>query len=135
MDVNQRFGDQCPNILALVDVVLALPASSAICERGFSVMKRLKSNIRSSLLHDSLVDQLRIIIHSPSVEDFDPTPAIHLWAGASERARRPDQAPYGPRVRACLDSSESDLESDSGSESQSEPESPMIVSDSARLSD
>ena len=49
-DVNKRFQEGHTNILALVDIVLTLPASSADAERGFSKLKMTKSDLRSSVL-------------------------------------------------------------------------------------
>ena len=37
------------NVLQLIDLVLSLPASSADCERGFSLAKVIKSDWRSRL--------------------------------------------------------------------------------------
>ncbi|ELU14253.1 hypothetical protein CAPTEDRAFT_191662 [Capitella teleta] len=39
-------------------------------------------------------DLLTIQLCSPSIEDFDPTEAIHLW---NNSARRPHAKPYGSR--------------------------------------
>ena len=43
-DLNRSHGDQYPNLLSLIDLVLTIPASTAECERGFSAMKRVKSD-------------------------------------------------------------------------------------------
>ncbi|KAJ8313188.1 hypothetical protein KUTeg_005798 [Tegillarca granosa] len=40
---------RCKNFLMLIEILLALPISSSVCERGFSAMKRIKSDWRSSL--------------------------------------------------------------------------------------
>ncbi|KAH3846676.1 hypothetical protein DPMN_088978 [Dreissena polymorpha] len=42
------------NILMLVEIILVVPTSSAICERGFSAMARIKSDWRASLQPDML---------------------------------------------------------------------------------
>ena len=97
------FADKYPIILALVDVILAMPASSAICEQGFSLMKQIKSDWRSSLGKESLVDLMRVLIHSPVIEDFNPVPAVHLWLEGGQRNRRPDVLPYGKRSTVELD--------------------------------
>ncbi|KAK2147290.1 hypothetical protein LSH36_561g02059 [Paralvinella palmiformis] len=39
--INQQFADLAGNMLALIDVVLCIPATSVEAEQGFSVMKRL----------------------------------------------------------------------------------------------
>ncbi|RXN11469.1 zinc finger protein 862-like [Labeo rohita] len=47
--VNRRFQHSCPDLLALFDLVLSLPPSTAECERGFSTMKQVKTDWRSNL--------------------------------------------------------------------------------------
>ena len=37
-------GDTCPNLIGLVDIVLCLSVTSVECERGFSVMRKTKSD-------------------------------------------------------------------------------------------
>ena len=75
-----------------MDLVLSLPASSAECERGFSVMKLIKTDARNRLSTSAMTDAMRIHLQSPSIKDFDPTEAIHAWNSSSHkmgRRRRP----------------------------------------------
>ncbi|KAL5239149.1 hypothetical protein ACI65C_006799 [Semiaphis heraclei] len=44
------------NLYKLMQVALTLPISSASCERSFSVMRRIKTWIRSSMNQDSFTD-------------------------------------------------------------------------------
>ena len=44
-----RYSDTFPQILALTSAALAIPISSADCEREFSTQNRIKRNQRSSL--------------------------------------------------------------------------------------
>ncbi len=76
--------------LSLVDLILTVPASTADCERGFNQMKLVKSDWRSRLTSRSLCDLLTVQLSSPSIENYDPTPAIQLWHQASIRPRRPE---------------------------------------------
>jgi hypothetical protein len=46
-------------------------------ERGFSVMKLVKSNWRSRLSGHAVTDLMRVSLQSADVPDFDPTPAIY----------------------------------------------------------
>ena len=64
--------------------------STACCERGFSAMKRVKNDWRSSLSSTSLNSILRIVIDGPSVNDFCPNSALETWWESSQRSRRPD---------------------------------------------
>ena len=52
--VNRRHQHCCPDLLAVIYLVLSLPASTADCDRGFSTMKMVKSDWRSSLLSDTV---------------------------------------------------------------------------------
>ena len=114
VDINKRWGQRCPNILALVDYILTLPASSAICERGFSKMKQIKSDFRSRMSSSTLTMLMRIILATPCIEEFDPVPAISLWDNGtvSGRARRPDTLPYGQRDSQYKPITDSESDSD-----------------------
>ncbi|KAK2492976.1 hypothetical protein MC885_017740, partial [Smutsia gigantea] len=77
--VNSVYLHKYPNILTLVDLVLTLPASSAEAERGFSQMKRTKSQMHAKIKAESMTDVLIIQLNSPDINNFDPRRAIHLW--------------------------------------------------------
>ena len=53
------------NILLLVEIMLTLTVgpSTAACERGFSVLNRIKTNLRCSLGQDCLRQLLNISVH------------------------------------------------------------------------
>ena len=92
--INRQYGDEFPNVLALIDLVLALPSSTADCERGFSAMKATKSDWRASLRSDTLSNLLMIKLESTDIALFDPTPAYDLWRthalDVPKACRRPD---------------------------------------------
>ena len=117
-------------MLALVDLLLSMPASSAICEQGFSEMKRVKTDWRSRMRNDTLIDLMRVKIESPSIEEYDPTPAVASWMVPrwmvqSKRTRRPGVSKNRPRKRQMPDSDDSEdwslfeLDSESDSEEMS----------------
>ncbi|XP_051803965.1 zinc finger protein 862-like isoform X3 [Acanthochromis polyacanthus] len=56
-------------ILAVMDLVLTIPGSSAECERGFRQVKTIKTDVRSTLGEASLSDQLKIKLMAPSIEE------------------------------------------------------------------
>jgi len=68
--------------------MLVLPISAAQCERGFSAQNRIKNSKRSSLGVSTTEDLMRISLEGPSVEDFDPRPAVDRWMNSAKRARR-----------------------------------------------
>ena len=78
-EINKKYKSVCSNALDVIDLILALPASSAECERGFSLMKLIKTDRRNKLSIRHMTQVMRIKLQSASIEDFDPTPAIHLW--------------------------------------------------------
>lgn len=86
--VNRMLGHECPDILQLFDLILAIPSSSADCERGFSVMKLVKTDWRARLKAETLCDLLTVQLNSPDIMHFDPTNAIKIWhADQSSRAK------------------------------------------------
>ena len=90
--INRQFVDITGSVLALIDLILTIPATSVEAERGFSVMKRVKTDYRNKLRNPAMNDLMRIILLSPSEAAFDPAPAIEHWYGALQRrqcCRRP----------------------------------------------
>ena len=117
--------DSCPAILDQVTLVLTLPASQVVCERGFSQLKRIKTDWRAKLTNDSVNDQLGILLHTDDVDRFDPEAAVQVWLRSGRRKRRPTHAlsstPSGKRAR--LDEStdsDSDDDTEMGSDSDSD---------------
>ena len=58
-----------PTILKLTEIVLVIAMSTAICERGFSALKRIKIDWRSSLGVEMLDRLMVIVLEGPSLED------------------------------------------------------------------
>ena len=77
-----------PNILALCDLVMTIPASSADAERGFNKLKQTKSDWRSKLTDDHLSDQMMVMLESSEIKQFDPMPAIAEWNSVKARRKR-----------------------------------------------
>lgn len=70
--------------------MLVLPVSSAICERGFSAQKRIKSDVRGSLHVDTVEDLIRISMEGPSLQESDAKEAVQTWFSQGKRSRRPN---------------------------------------------
>ena len=90
--INRQFVDITGDVLTLIDLILTISATSVEAERGFSVMKRVKTDYRNKLRNPAMNDLMRIILLSPSEAAFDPAPAIEHWYGALQRrqcCRRP----------------------------------------------
>lgn len=101
------------NLFSLVDLILTIPAHSVECERGFSQMKRVKTDWRNQLTSTALTSTLRILMEGPSIKEFDPLPAIIFWNSVAKRVRRPFQPPYGKRTPA-VEAEKEIVESDDG---------------------
>ena len=78
------------NILRLVQIMLVLPISSAVCERGFSSVNRIKSDVRSSLHTETVEDLIRISVEGPQLEDYDARQDVKQWFSQGKRSRRPN---------------------------------------------
>lgn len=75
------------HILLLVKLVLTLSPSTAICERGFSCMNRVKTAYRTSLQPDTLNDCMQLSINGDSVESFCPDKAVSFWMFSGKGSR------------------------------------------------
>ncbi|XP_063964486.1 zinc finger protein 862-like [Lytechinus pictus] len=105
--------EELPNICAILDLVLTIPASSAEAERGFSRLKNLKTTMRTCLKDDRVTDQLLIMLHSEEISSFDPHPAISLWHAGGMRARRPEyhrRRCHASSAASCSGNHDSDSE-------------------------
>ncbi len=75
------------HILLLVKLMLTLSPSTAICERGFSCMNRVKTTHRTSLQPETLNDCMQLSINGESVESFCPDKAIRFWMFSGKGSR------------------------------------------------
>lgn len=75
------------NIRKLIELMLVISPSTAQCERGFSQMKLIKTELRNGLSDDSLRMLMAIKHHGPSLENFVADRAIDFWLGSGKRTR------------------------------------------------
>ena len=87
--VGKKFKEELPNILAVVNLILSIPPSSAEAERGFSQLKLVKSNLRSNLDQKTLNNLLAVKMLA-SVETYNPAKAIEHWNNSGARSKRPN---------------------------------------------
>lgn len=78
------------------DLLLTIPAHSVECERGFSLMKKVKTDWWKKLNTNTQTGLTRIVLQTPDCKQFDLTPAILYWEGIDERKQCHFQPPYGP---------------------------------------
>lgn len=86
------------NILALVQIALVIPINSAECERGFSLMGRVKCDWRNRLKPNTLTELMSINLCNTGYEDYDPEKAILMWLRSGKLPKRFTK-PYGPRSK------------------------------------
>ena len=115
--INIAFRDVAPHFLLLVDLLLSIPAHSSECERGFSLMKIVKTDWRNCLTDDALTDLVRINLHCADIKEFIPDQAIHLWNKASVRGRRLNHDVWKKKKEKAA-ASDSDKSSESEDEEQ-----------------
>ena len=133
--INQLYKDVAPNVLRLVDLLLTIPATSAEAERGFSIMKMVKTDKRNRMQGASLNTLMRIVLLSPPEDLFEPLPAVHLWFEACRRretVRVPAPVLVDEFDHDDYDNELEDLELDSDSDCDDDhvDEIQVIVSDS-----
>ena len=71
--------EDCDNILHIIEILLCTPFTNAKLERMFSRMARVKTDYRNRLSRDLLDACLRVEEDGPTLENFNPDPAISLW--------------------------------------------------------
>ena len=69
-----------PNLTKLASIGLLLPMSSVDCERGFSALSRVKTDMRNRLTNSMLNHLLMLSIEGPSPEEFPYDRACDRWA-------------------------------------------------------
>ena len=144
-DINVEFGEDAEHIPLLVDLLLTIPAHSAECERGFSLLKTIKTDWRNKLSDEAVTNLIRITLESADIDSFNPDPAIHVWNTGSIRGRRPSQkrwrrqkqqqAVAGPDddVEASSNESDhSDYDAESATDTESIPDNDCRMSEGDR---
>ena len=104
MRINAALGAKCPGFIALIDLILSIPSTSAEAERGFSQMKVIKSDWRSRLRDTALSDLMLVLLEtSAKLKDFDPTEAMYLWLHGGSRSRRPEYLEHAHSAQSQMD--------------------------------
>ena len=71
--------DDVKGCLVLVDLMMTLSQSTAKCERSFSAMNQLGSNVRTRISQGILVDLMRVPSSDISTKEYCSGPAISHW--------------------------------------------------------
>ena len=74
-----------PELTKLATIAAVVPVSTAACERAFSAIKRIKTELRNRMKTSTLDCLMRISIEGPPIESFDFEKAADLWGGMCNR--------------------------------------------------
>ena len=69
-DFRESFITSFPNILILINIYLTSPIANVTSERGFSCLKRVKTDLRSTMLQDRLSSLAILNFESEMLYDF-----------------------------------------------------------------
>lgn len=108
--LNERYA-KFEIFLSLLDLLGTFPATSVDAERGFSHVKRIKTDIRNRLNDKSLSDILCVKLHSDNIGNFDPDQSIMTWNGVKERRVRRELNVF--KDLNCIKNSDTSSSSDS----------------------
>ena len=79
--------DSIKNVLVLVEIMTVLSPCTASCERSFSVMNKIKTNLRTTMQQGNLQDLMTVSSSTEDIKSFDPKPAISNWFLSSKKKR------------------------------------------------
>lgn len=77
-----KLGSVYPELACLAKLNMVIPSD---CERAFSPMKRIKTQLRNRLKTTTLDNLMRISIEGPSLENFDFEKAVDTWSAIRKR--------------------------------------------------
>ena len=82
---NDSIASLFPLVSKLIVRALVLPVSTADCERCFSTMNRVKTDLRNQMSTETLQRLIRIGLEGPDSSDFDFSEASRRWATLKHR--------------------------------------------------
>ena len=87
------------NKAKLINYSKTIPVSSAECERGFSQMNLVATNLRNKLLVENISSLMFIKLTCPPLKNWNPSPYVITWL-------RKHRSADDQRVKKSLDESE-----------------------------
>jgi hypothetical protein len=82
---NETLTKLSPMFVRLFVIYLVLTKDSSDCERGFSVMKRIKTVMRNRLVQSTLEQLMYISLNGPDLKDFDFHEAVLMFVNSGKR--------------------------------------------------
>ena len=74
--------DNLKSILSIVETMVVLSVSKAPCERSFSAMNQIKTNLQTNMKQETLQDLMVVSTPSANMEKFNPKEAISVWVSS-----------------------------------------------------
>ena len=82
---NQSLKALYPNLSVMAGAYRVIPPHTADCERDFSQLKLIKTDIRNRMKEETLDALMRISIDGPPLEQYDFVKAAELWSSVKSR--------------------------------------------------
>ena len=82
---DSSFQAMFPQMRKLIAILAILPISTAECERAFSTMNRIKTDLRNRMKTPTLESLMHISITGPPLQDFDFSEAADVWGKMRNR--------------------------------------------------
>lgn len=68
-----------PDLKPILTCIRSIPCSSSECERGFSLMNLIVTNLRTSLLITNIANLMFLNVNGPPLSRFDATSFVKTW--------------------------------------------------------
>lgn len=121
--------EKWPNMLRISQLLFSLPFSSGQIEKMFSALKVIKTDQRTNLQTETLLDLLEINMEGPNLSSFSADEAVALWWEDCKMTCGVNQAPskdYKPKKSSNTPSTSSVSQAESDVAFHSESESPEV---------
>ena len=82
---NITLRDLFPQLSRLASIALIIPVSTAECERRFSSMNGIKTDLRNRLNTSTLCQIMRIVLEGGELVNFDFVKAAEIWSEMRHR--------------------------------------------------
>jgi hypothetical protein len=82
---NESLKELYPQMMKLAAIAALIPMSTAECERVFSTMNRIKTDLRNRLKTNTLDCLIRLSFNGPPADLFDFERAADIWGAMRNR--------------------------------------------------
>ena len=92
--------DVANELKKLMNVIISLPTGSSDIERGFSVLKHIRSDRCSRMSTNLIQDTMCIWVNGPDVENFDAQRYAHYWIASGHMQSDDSQQKHSKRIKS-----------------------------------